>query len=568
MLLRVEGLTKYYNIKKIFEKIDFLINEGEKTAIIGVNGVGKSTLLNIVAGADREYEGSIYWQDKDLSIFYGTQELNIPPDTLVLDFVMKSCSIDAEDSEGQGMLLKILKELGLADKDLQKRCCELSGGMQTKLILAAAIYLQPQLLILDEPNNHLDMEQLQQLEEFLKDYKGTLIMVTHDRKLLDNVCTKIIEMSTAGSKTYSGNYTSYTVQKEIELKEQQGKYENYVRERKSLIENIRQRRSWFTAAHDAAGQNDFARARAKKQAKVMKAKERALERLESSKAERPKDVQTVNLSLLGAASEAVILARVEAVGKSYGSHKILQDINLIIRNKERYCLLGENGSGKTTLLNIISGVDSNYSGAVKLNPSASIGYYRQLHENLKLDREILEEIRDTGVSANEARLLLGSFLIRGNDVFKKINQLSIGERSRISILKTILQKPDLLILDEPTNHLDVYTREVFEDALLQYDGAILFVSHDRYFIEKIATKVLRLQENRLVEYPGDYSYYIEKSQGSKTIDTDTENKMRLETELSYVNGRLADPRISPEEKAELEARYFAICRELRYYSKI
>jgi ATPase subunit of ABC transporter with duplicated ATPase domains len=288
-----------------------------------------------------------------------------------------------------------------------------------------------------------------------------------------------------------------------------------------------------------------------------------LERLENNKVERPKDVQTVDMSLLGAASEAGILARVENVGKSYGSHRVLQDINFIIRNKERYCLLGENGSGKTTLLNIIGGVDADCSGKVKLNPSASIAYYRQLHENLSLDKEILEEIRDTGVSANEARLLLGSFLIRGNDVFKKINQLSIGERSRVSILKTILEKADLLILDEPTNHLDVYTREVFEEALLQFDGAILFVSHDRYFIEKIATRIVKLESGRLIEYPGDYSYYVEKLQNNKALDDSAENRMRLETQLSYVNGRLADPRLSPEEKAELELQYFAICRDLR-----
>lgn len=563
MLLRVERLTKYYNVKKIFENIDFLINQGDKVGIIGVNGVGKSTLLNIISEKDKDYEGSMFWKDRGISVFYGTQELGISPEALAFDFVLQSCHIEADNSEGKGRLLKLMKELGLTDEDLRKSCSELSGGMQTKLMLSAAMYMQPELLILDEPNNHLDMEQLEQLEGFLEGYKGTLIMVTHDRKLLDKVCTKIIEISAEASKTYKGNYSEYAAQKEIELREHQAKYENYIRERKSLIENVRQRRDWFNAAHKAAGQNDFLRAKAKKQAKVMKAKERALERLESNKVERPKDVQTVNLSLIGAASEAGILARVENVDKSYGEHKVLEDISLIIRNKERYCLLGGNGSGKTTLLNIISGVDADYKGQIKLNPSAFLGYYRQLHENLSMDKEILEEIRDTGVSANEGRLLLGSFLIRGNDVFKKINQLSIGERSRVSILKTILEKPDLLILDEPTNHLDVYTREIFEEALLQYDGAILFVSHDRYFIEKIATRILKLEKRQLMEYPGDYSYYLEKSHAAKAADSKADNKMLLETELSYVNGKLADPRLSQEEKNELEARYFKICRSLR-----
>lgn len=568
MVLKLEGLTKYYNIKKIFEDIDFFINEGDRIGIIGVNGVGKSTLLNIISGVDKEYEGSMYWKDSNISTFYGTQELLFSPEASALDFVMQSCKIDALNLESKGMLLKLLKELGFLENDLHKKCSELSGGMQTKLILAAAMHLKPQLLILDEPNNHLDMEQLKLLEDFLGSYKGTLVMVTHDRKLLNNVCNKIIEISSEGSKTYNGSYSNYVIQKEIELKEQQTKYENYTREKNSLIKNIQQRREWFTAAHKAAGQNDFLRAKSKKQAKVMKAKERALEKLERNKVKKPMNVQTVNLSFLGPTSEAGILARVEGVCKSYGNHRVLQDINFIIRNKERYCLLGENGSGKTTLLNIISGVDTDYLGHIKLNPSASIAYYRQLHENLNMDKDILEEIRETGVSANEARLLLGSFLIRGNEVFKKINQLSIGERSRVSILKTILGKADLLILDEPTNHMDIYTREVFEDALLQFDGAILFVSHDRYFIEKITTKILKLEKNKLIEYPGDYSYYIEKSQNDNTINTNSENKMLLEIKLAYVNGKLEDPKLSQEQKDELKLQYFSICRELRGYSKI
>lgn len=568
MLLKVEGLTKYYNVKKVFENIEFLINEGDRAGIIGVNGVGKSTLLNIISGVDKEYEGFMYWEDRNISIFYGTQELLFPPEASALDFVMQECKIDAFNLEGKGIIIKLLKELGLIEKDLQKKCSELSGGMQTKLTLAAAMYLEPQLLILDEPNNHLDMEQLKQLEDFLTSYKGALIMVTHDRKLLNNVCTKIIEISSAGSRTYNGSYSNYVSQKEIEFREQQTKYESYRREKNSLIQNVRQRREWFAAAHKAAGQNDFLRAKSKKQAKVMKAKERALEKLEKNKVERPKDVQTVNLSYLGTASEAVILARAEGISKSYGNHKVLQDINFIIRNKERYCLLGENGSGKTTLMNIISGVDTGYQGQVKINPSVSIAYYRQLHENLNMDKEILEEIREIGVSASEARLLLGSFLIRGNDVFKRINELSIGERSRVSILKTILGKADLLILDEPTNHLDVYTREVFEAALLQFDGAILFVSHDRYFIEKLATKILKLEKNKLIEYSGDYSYYMEKVQRDKVVDAHSDNKILLETELAFLNGKLSDPKISVEQKAELEQKYFSICRELRSYSRI
>jgi ATPase subunit of ABC transporter with duplicated ATPase domains len=300
----------------------------------------------------------------------------------------------------------------------------------------------------------------------------------------------------------------------------------------------------------------------------MKAKERALDRLEGSKVEKLKVVQKINVSLAGTASEAGVLARVENLSKSYGQQQVLTDVSLIIKNKERYCLLGENGSGKSTLLNLIAGVDKEYSGNIKLNPSTSIAYYRQLHENLNLDNEILEEIKAAGAGSEEARLLLGCFLIRGNDVFKKINQLSIGERSRVSILKTILQKADLLILDEPTNHLDIYTREIFEEALLQFEGAILFVSHDRYFIEKIATKVFCLNKGGLVEYPGGYSYYLEKSGLSDDDSKRAEKKMLLETEISYLNGKLTDNRLSQEEKAEMEKQYFSICRELKNYSKI
>lgn len=563
MLLRVEKLVKYYNIKKIFENISFLINGGDKVGIIGVNGAGKSTLLNIITGVDKDFEGGLFYDDKAIRIFYGAQEVEFMPGVEALEYVMQRCNVEEHDVDNRRIILKLLKELGYAEKDLCKRCNELSGGMKTKLMLAAAMYIEPQLLILDEPNNHLDMQQLEQLEVYLNKYKGTLIMVTHDRKLLDNVCNKIIEISPGESKTYNGSYSDYVIQKEIELKEYQNKYQNYVRERDSLVQCVTQRREWFAAAHKAAGQNDFLRSKSKKQAKVMKAKERALERLEENKVNRPRDIQTVNMSLGGAASEAVILARVENVSKSYGNYRVLGNVNLIVKNKERYCLLGANGSGKSTLLNLIGGVDEAYSGQIKLNPSVAIAYYRQLHENLNLDNEILEEIKQAGASTNEARLLLGSFLIRGNDVFKKISQLSIGERSRISILKAILQKADILLLDEPTNHLDIYTREIFEEALLQFEGAILFVSHDRYFIDKIATKIIALDKEKLIEYPGDYSYYVEKSKRDENNSKAVEKKMLLEIELSYINGKLASQQISQEEKAELELQYFAICRELQ-----
>jgi ATPase subunit of ABC transporter with duplicated ATPase domains len=568
MLLRVERLAKYYNIKRIFENISFLINEGDKVGIIGVNGVGKSTLLNIISGRDKDFEGGLYFDDKSINIFYGTQELELNNELTAFDYVMQRCSIEACDVDNKGIILKHLKEWGYVQEDWYKKCNELSGGMKTKLVLAAAMYMEPQLLILDEPNNHLDMQQLEQLEVYLKKYKGTLIMVTHDRKLLDNVCSKIIEINPEECKTFNGSYSNYVVQKEIELRAYQSKYESYKRERDSLVQSVRQRRDWFAAAHKAAGQNDFWRSKAKKQAKVMKAKERALKKLEENKVDRPRTIEAVNMTLPGAVSEAVILARVENVSKSYGDVSVFKDIDLIIKNKERYCLLGANGSGKSTLLNLIGGVDEDYSGQIKLNPSAAIAYYRQLHENLNLDNEILEEIKEAGASSNEARLLLGSFLIRGNDVFKKINQLSIGERSRVSILKAILQKADILLLDEPTNHLDIYTREIFEEALLQFEGAILFVSHDRYFIEKIATKIIALDKGRLLEYPGDYSYYIEKSSSSIDNSKEAGSKMLLETKRSYIDGKLTNPQISQEEKTELELQYFAICRELQNYSKI
>lgn len=568
MLLRVEKLTKYYDTKKIFENLEFFINQGDKAGIIGVNGVGKSTLLNILSGNDKEFEGVLQFHDKDMVVYYGVQELEIDSEITALQYVMQRCKIEPYERDRNGALLKILKELGYAEADLHKKCCELSGGMKTKLMLAAAIYTEPELLILDEPNNHLDMQQLEFLEDYLKRYKGTLLMVTHDRKLLDNVCSKIIEIEAECSKTYNGNYSSYVAQREIEIREHETKYENYIRERDSLTQSVRQRREWYAAAHKAAGQNDFWRAKAKKQAKVMKAKERALERLEKNKVEKLREVQTINVSMLGTNSEAGILARVENINKSYGEHQVLKDVNLVIRNRERYCLFGANGCGKSTLLNLISGVDQEYGGQIKINPSASIAYYRQLHENIDLDNVILDEIRATGASSSEARLLLGSFLIRGNDVFKKINQLSIGERSRVSILKTVLQKADILLLDEPTNHLDIYTREIFEQALLQFEGTVVFVSHDRYFIEKIATKILAIEEGVLREYPGDYSYFVEKRNSMISNTSEVQDKMLLETKLSYVNGRLSDPRLKQEDKQELELQYFAICRELQKYSKI
>ncbi len=566
MLLRVEKLEKTIVVKKIFENISFIINEGDRVGFLGLNGVGKTTLLNIIAGEDKEYSGSFFYTDKDVSVFYGKQSPEYDMDKSVLQLVLGVDEVEAEDKDGITETVLILKRLGLNENDMDKSINQLSGGMITKVTLARAMYHKADFLILDEPNNHLDMEQLEQLEDFIKGYKGTVFVVSHDRKLLDNVCDRIIEMDRAEARSYNGNYTAYVKQKDLEIKTQMAQYESYKREKEKLKGVIVQRKEWFKSAHKAAGQNDFARAKAKKQYRVVKSKEMALKRLESKNIKKPKEFDKINLEFLKSSSEANIVMRIENITKSYGEQRILEDVSAVIKNQERYCLAGPNGSGKTTFLNIICGLDDAFYGRITVSDSVRVSYYRQLHENINLENTILEEIKDMGLSANEARLLLGCFLIRGDDAFKKAGELSVGERSKLALLKAIVSGGDILVLDEPTNHMDVYSKEKIEEALLDYDGAVVFVSHDRYFVEKMSTRILAVQNKKIIEYPGDYGYYLQKSKSAaanREVIMDANSKMLLENRRSYLSGRLSDVNLKAEEKSQLEAEYFEICKQLR-----
>ncbi|MFZ5354447.1 MAG: ribosomal protection-like ABC-F family protein [Bacillota bacterium] len=566
MLLRVEKLEKTINIRKIFENISFFINEGDRVGLLGVNGVGKTTLLNILAGEDNNYEGSYFYPSRT-SVFYGKQSIRYEEHKTVLQLVLDRDDVDEVHKNLISEAKHVLKRLGLSESDMHKTAAQLSGGMLTKVTLARAMCTRAEFLILDEPNNHLDMQQLEQLESFLTNYKGTVLIVSHDRKLLDNVCTRVIEMNSTGCNTYNGNYTDYVRQKDIELKTQLAKYESYKREKEKLVKIISQRKEWFKSAHTAAGQNDFWRSRAKKQFRVVKSKQMALEKLESKKVGKPKEIEKINLEFSNPSSEANIVMRVENVTKSYGDQMIFKDVNLIIKNKERYCLTGPNGCGKTTFLNIICGNDSEYDGNVIISKDRRLAYYRQLHENLNMENSIIDEIKAEGVSSNEARLLLGCFLIRGEEVFKKVGNLSVGERSKLSILKIMLSGKDILVLDEPTNHMDVYSKEKIEEALLDYEGALIFVSHDRYFLEKISTRTLAVQKHAIVEYPGGYGYYLEKSRKKDNLNNeeikDSNSRMLLENRLSFLAGKLSDINIQPDLKQQLEEEYFEICKELR-----
>jgi len=527
-MLKIDKLEKFYGYRQVFENITFVVNTDEKIGIVGPNGVGKTTLLNILAGEDLDFNGLIFHSEKDQSMAFVKQDLT------------------GEDYRNG------------------KEWMELSGGMRTQKALKEAFERKPDILLLDEPNNHLDYERLEELETRLKGFKGTLLLVSHDRVLLDGICTHVVELSMDGCCKYTGNYSDYVKQKELAEKKQLTEYEKYRREKSSLKNEIVRRKEWYRSAHKAAGQNDFYRSKAKKQVAAFRRKETALARLEAKNIKKPWDVERINLEFLQVEKGPEILVRSTDLEKSYGENLLFEKSDFCILRGERYNLIGKNGTGKTTLLNMIAGLDESFSGTIEISKSAKFGYYTQHHLDIEDRMTVLEAIRDKGLNEAEARTYLGSFLIRGEHVFKNVGELSVGQKSKVALLRLLLDRPDLILLDEPVNHMDVLSREKIEAALESYKGTILFISHDRRFNEKLTTKVLSIENRKIVEYPGDYNYYLEKKQrnnvqrdSSRKGNMDMEGEaLLLEMKISRLNSMLSDPTISNIRKEEMEKEFF------------
>lgn len=537
-VLKISGLSKSFGIKTVFENVSFEVRSGERIGLVGANGAGKTTLLKCIMGAEEADKGSVKASDGAI-IGYLRQDFNYTSHTIreemedawkdVLYYKdrMETLAGELESSRSDEKLVeaygraearfeflggydyesttrKILTGLGFSDDDWDRDIHSFSGGQKVRINLAAAFVRHPDFLLLDEPTNHLDMGMLEWLEEYLRSYKGGILMISHDRYFLDGAATGIIDLENQHIRSFRGGYTRYMETKENQDRAYEKAYEKQQEHIKETEEYIRRYKAGIKA----------------KQARGRQSQLNRLVRLE-------KPVHRASLRFhfdppQECADKVLDVLRVEG---SYGSHILFKDLTIHIKKGETVGLIGPNGAGKTTILKMITGEKKPDTGFIQLGNNVKMGYYSQEQERLHPKLTVLDEVRDTfNFGEKEARNILGMFLFRGDDVFKTVGMLSGGEKARLSLLCLFLEKPNFLILDEPTNHLDIPTREIMEDAIEAFGGTCLVVSHDRYFLDKVADRILELDHGKLTEYLGNYSYYKEKKQDLEAFEKDRNGK--------------------------------------------
>ena len=531
-VFRVGNLTKSFGIHTVFADVSFELRRGEKIGLIGANGCGKTTLLRCILGREAADSGSVTlppgetvgWVEQDGGFGDGTlyQELlagfhdilmlqaemsrlekaiALEKDEEALAGLMKAYASAMERFEHGGgygyeaAIRRVASGLGFSSEDMDRPVADFSGGQKTRIGLARALVRQPDFLFLDEPTNHLDIAMVEWLEEFLREYGGGVLVISHDRYFLDQVAERILELENGVLTAYRGNYTRYLVQKEERVASHLEAYEKqqeYISKTEAYIDRFR-----------AGIKSRQARGR-----------QSQLDRLDRLAAPTARSQFTLELPMLADSAERV--AELDTVTAAYGLKVIFSKLSMLLRKGEGVALVGPNGAGKTTLLKLLTGELAPAKGTVKLGNRVKMGYFAQEHEGLNPANRMLDELmNEFGFGEEQARGYLGAMLFRGDDVFKVIGDLSGGEKARLALLKLMLTGANFLLLDEPTNHLDIPGKEAVEEALTEYPGTFLTVSHDRYFLDRVADHVLELADGKLTVYVGNYSYYREKKQAAK-----------------------------------------------------
>ena len=534
MILSCQGISKSFGEKVILEDASFHIEEREKAALIGNNGAGKTTLLRIIMNELHADAGQVVLA-KDKRIGYLAQYQDVQGHLSVYEELLstKQYIIDMEDrlramevqmknASGEELdrlmnsytrlthefelengyaykseLMGVLNGLGFTEEDFSKQVATLSGGQKTRVALGKLLISKPDILLLDEPTNHLDMESIAWLETYLLNYPGAVFIVSHDRYFLDKVVTKVIEIDAGQVRMYNGNYSAYA-EKKAQLRDAQ--YKAYLNQQREI-------------KHQEAVIVKLKSFNREKSIKRAESREKMLNKIQ--RIDKPLEVQSqMRLSLEPRVVSGNDVLTVEELSKSFPQQKLFSDISFQIKRGERVALIGNNGTGKTTMLKILNGLLEADAGSFSLGSKVQIGYYDQEHHVLHAEKTIFEEISDTYPTLTETQIrnMLAAFLFTGDDVFKVISSLSGGERGRVSLAKLMLSEANFLILDEPTNHLDIASKEILEEALNSYTGTVLYVSHDRYFINQTATRILDLTNQAIVNYIGDYDYYLEKKE--------------------------------------------------------
>lgn len=573
IVLSCNNLNKSFGIDTILENVSFTVNEGDKVGIIGVNGTGKTTLFKILSGIYGYDSGDIYL-GKGVEIGYLEQNTNFHsegtifeevlevfkdliemetylrdlevkianessnPNSKELEKIMNEYSNKLEKfSELNGYGYKseakgVLKGLGFSDEDMDKKINILSGGEKTRVLLAKLLLKNPSLLLLDEPTNHLDSEAIEWLEVFLKQYKGTVIIISHDRYFLDQVVNRVFEIHNKKLRTYNGNYSKFIelskVEKELEIK----KFEDQQKEIKKQEESIDRLKAYGREKH----------------LKRARSKEKMLDKVEVL--DRPEIYRKkANIKFSPSVTSGNDVLEARDISMGYGDRTLFRNLNLNIYRGEKVALIGPNGAGKSTLFKIIMNSLQPLTGSVKLGTNVHVDYFHQEQKTLNLDNTIIDEIWNDHPQLTQTtlRTMLGAFLFEDEEVFKKISTLSGGERARVAILKLILSNSNFLLLDEPTNHLDIDSKEVLEEALLNYEGTLFTISHDRYFLNTVIDKILVLDENGITEYLGNYDYYIEKKKQAQEMSIVATTEEKTKTQLK-------DEKRKEREQREIEKK--------------
>ena len=532
MILNATNISKSFGSNEIIKDANFLVNEHEKVAIVGVNGAGKTTLLKILTGEERADSGNVILA-KDAKLGYLRQINNVDSTLSIIDELytviehilnMEKRMLEMQEQmqhlsgeelealyssytalthsyelmdgyAAKSKVIGILKGLGFDENDFERKINTLSGGQKTRVFLAKLLLEEPDIILLDEPTNHLDLRSIEWLESYLLNYKGAVIIVSHDRYFLDKIVSKVIDIENAEVQMYSGNYSDFSAKKQMLLDAKMKEYLNQQQEIK----------------HQEAVITKLKQFNREKSIKRAESRQKQLEKID--RVEAPvTHIENMKLSLDISKESGKDVITVHDLSKSFDEKHLFSNINFEIKRGERVAIIGDNGTGKTTLLKIINGLLSPDTGEVIYGSNVSIAYYDQEHQVLHMDKTLFDEISDTYPEMNNTQIrnILAAFLFTGEDVFKKIGDLSGGERGRVSLVKLMLSKANFLLLDEPTNHLDILSKDVLESALNSFPGTICYVSHDRYFINKTATRILDLTGNRLLNYIGNYDYYIEK----------------------------------------------------------
>lgn len=564
MILSCQNISKAFNEKSILHDVSFHIEDYDKAAIVGINGAGKTTLLKIIVGELTADTGTVTLaKGKTLGYLAQNQAVNsentiydellgVKADIIALEKQMRDTELamKAADEASLTQLMEtyarlthafelangyayksevigVLKGLGFAEEEFSKSISTLSGGQKTRVALSKLLLLKPDLIILDEPTNHLDLNSIAWLETYLLNYKGAVMIVSHDRYFLDKIANKIIEIDAAKATAFTGNYSDYAVKKEQLRVAAWNAYMNQqqeIKHQEAVIEKLR----------------SFNREKSIKRAE---SREKMLSKIEVL--DKPVQTRTdIHMVLTPKCTSGNDVLHIEGLAKSFDSLALFSHLNMDIKRGEHVAIIGDNGTGKTTILKIINGLLPADGGTVTLGSNVHIGYYDQEHHVLHPEKTLFDEISDDypALTNTEIRNTLAAFLFTGEDVFKQIKDLSGGERGRVSLAKLMLSESNFLILDEPTNHLDILSKEILEDALNSYEGTVLYVSHDRYFINRTASRILDLTGQTLIGYLGNYDYYLEKKEALE------------QAYLPSSNETLENPKAPSETKLDWQAK--------------